>query len=241
MSLASHRPRTVGEIVDTTFNLYREHFATIITVAMLFVAPPAILKFVVPAELARIVELIGNLLVPIAQGAITCIIIAAIERNESLTGGDALRSVGGQAGSLIAVQLAGGLMVFIGLILLVVPGVIALVWTAVALPVVMAEQLGYSKAIDRSRALARGRWKHVLGTLLLSWGVALLIIVGVGFVVGMLAVGERTSDVLVELLFGVGLPIPTIAMALLYYDLRVRTESADLEAMISTLPAPIPG
>jgi hypothetical protein len=139
---------------------------------------------------------------------------------------------------LIAVQIASGLMVFIGLVLLLVPGLIALAWTAVCVPVVMLERLGYSQAIDRSRALGRGQWRHVLGTLLLSWGLALLIMMGAGFIVGLLGAGTRIGDVLVELLFAVVLPIPTIAMTFLYYDLRVRTESADLDAMISALPTP---
>ena len=240
MSLASHRPRNIGEIVDATFIIYRAHFATIITVAMLVVAPPAIIKVAVPADFARILELVGNLLIPIGQGAITSIVAAAVERGETLNGGDALRSTTGRTGSLIAVQIASGLMVFIGFILLVVPALIALVWTAVAVPVVMVEQLGYSKAIDRSRALGRGKWRHVFGTLLLSWGLAFLIMLGAGFILGVLGAGDRMEGFLVDLLFAVVLPVPTIAMTLLYYDLRVRTESADLDAMISALPTPIP-
>lgn len=241
MSLATHRPRTIGEIVDATFLLYRAHFATIITVAMLVVAPPAIIKVVVPAEFERILDLIGNLLIPIGQGAITSIVAAAVERGETLSSGDALRSTGGRTGSLIAVQIAAGLMVVIGLILLVVPGLIAFAWTAVCIPVVMLERLGYSKAIDRSRALSRGQRGHVLGTLLLSWGLALLIMLGAGLIVGALGTaGERIGNALVELSFALVIPIPTIAMTLLYYDLRVRTESADLDAMISALPTSIP-
>jgi hypothetical protein len=240
MSLASHRPRTIGEIVDATFFLYRAQFATIITVAMLVVAPPALMKVVVPAEFERILDLIGNFLIPIGQGAITSIVAATVERGETLNSGDAFRSTSGQTGSLIAVQIASGLMVFIGLVLLVVPALIALWWTAVCVPVVMLERLGYSKAIDRSRALGRGQLRHVLGTLLLSWGLAVVIMAGAGLIVGMLVTRERIGDVLFELLFAVVIPIPTIAMTLLYYDLRVRTESADLDAMISELPAPVP-
>jgi hypothetical protein len=240
MSLASYRPRSIGEIVDATFILYREHFPTIITVAMLVVAPPAIVKVVVPVEFERILEIIGNLLIPIGQGAIASIVAAAIERGETLSGGDALRSTRGRTGSLIAAQIASGLMVFIGLILLVVPALIALVWTAVCVPVVMVEQLGYSKAIDRSRALARGKWRHVFGTLLLSWGLAVLLMLGAGVIMGVLGTGDRVAGFLSDILFAVVFPVPAIAMTFLYYDLRVRTESADLDAMISALPTSMP-
>jgi hypothetical protein len=240
MSLASQRPRTIGEIVDATFVLYRTHFATIVTVAMLVVAPPAILKIVAPAEVEQILELIGNLLIPIAQGAIAILVAAAIERGETLNSGDAWRSTSGRRGTLIAVQIASGLMVLIGLVLLIFPAVIALVWTAVSVPVVMVEQLGYSEAIGRSRALARGQWRRVFGTLLLSWVIALLPILGAGVIMAVIGTDERVASFLIDILFAVVFPVPAIAMTFLYYDLRVRTESADLDAMISALPAPMP-
>lgn len=240
MSLARHRSRSVGEIVDATFSLYRANFSTIVTVAMLIVAPPAIAKVLAPVEAERIIDFIGNILIPISQGAIATIVAAAVERGETLNVGDALRSTTGRTGSLIAVQIASGLMAFIGLVLLVVPALVALVWTAVCVPVVMVEQLGYSKAIDRSRELARGRWRHVLGTLFLSWGVALLLILGAGVVVGLLGLDDRIAGLVVELLFAMVLPVPAIAMTFLYYDLRVRNEGADLDVMMSALPAPTP-
>ncbi len=128
----------------------------------------------------------------------------------------------------------------VGIVLLVVPGVIALAWTAVCIPVVMIEQLGYSKAISRSRALARGRLKYVLGTLLLSWGLALLLMIGVGALAGLLGSDVRIISFLSETLFAVVIPVPAIAMTFLYYNLRVQTEGADLDAMISELPTPAP-
>jgi hypothetical protein len=238
MSLATHRARSVGELVDATFILYRAHFATMLTVAMIFMAPVALLKGVIPAEFGQLTEIVGNLLAPIAQGAIISIVAAVVERGETLSSGDALRSTTGRGGSLIAVQIASGLMMMIGLVFLIVPGVIALAWTAVAAPVVMIERVGYSKAIERSRELGRGRRKHALGALLLSWGIAFLIISGTGLVLGAVGADERSTEVVGWLVFAGVVPIPTITLALLYYDLRIRTESADLDAMISELPAP---
>lgn len=240
MSLAKHRPRNVGEIVDATFTFYRANFVTIVTVTMIVAVPPAIVKLAVPADFVRLVDFIGNLLIPIAQGAIALIVAATVERGETLDVGQAYRGTKGRKRSLIAVQIASGLLVGIGFILLIVPGLIALAWTAVCVPVVVIEQVGYSKAIDRSRALAAGRWMPVLGTLLLTWGLVLLLMIGTGFVIGTLNSGGPVVDLAVDLLAAFVLPIPAIAMALLYYDLRVRTESADLDAMISALPVSTP-
>lgn len=236
MSLADHRPRSVAELVDASFNLYRANAAAIITAAMLVVAPPAILKALAPAALERLIDLIGNLLVPLAQGAITVCVASIVERDGRPDAGHALREASARAGSLIGVQILSGVMVVIGMVLLLVPGVIAAIWTAVCLPAVVIERVGVSRAIERSRALVRDRWMHVLGTLLLAWGIALVFIVGAGMVLGLLGPGDRISTLLVDLLFGLVYPIPAIAVTLLYYDLRVRTESADIDAMLSALP-----
>ena len=69
-------------------------------------------------------------------------------------------------------------MVMIGIILLIIPGIIALSWTMVALPVAAIEGLAMGPAITRSRALARGRMGHVLGTMVLAWLIVLLLVVG---------------------------------------------------------------
>ncbi|MEO7457787.1 MAG: hypothetical protein ABIY52_16110 [Gemmatimonadaceae bacterium] len=237
MSLANHAPRGVGELLDATFTLYRSNFATILTVAMLVIVPPTVIKAIVPAEFERIVEVCGNLLVPMGQGAITVIVAAAVERSERIGVGEAFQGIAGLGKSLLAVQIVSGLMVFIGIILLVVPGVIALAWTAVGVPVVVVEQLGYSKAIERSRALARSHRGHVLGTLILAWLIALLIVVGLSIVFGMMGLAEGIVDFASEVMFAIVFPVPVIAMAFLYYDLRIRTESADIDAMISALPS----
>lgn len=237
MSLAEHRSRSVAEIVDATFNFYRGHAAALVTVLTLVLGPAAILKVWAPLEWQRAFDIIGNLLLPVGQGAVAAMVAASVERNERLDVGAALQGVAGRIGSLIAIQVASGLMMFIGLVLLVVPGVIALIVTAVGIPVVVIEDLGYSQALDRSRALVRGRWKPVLGTLLLSWGLALLLLIGGGFVMGFLNLAERVVSLLIDLLFVTILPVPAIAMTLLYYDLRVRREGADLDALAASLPA----
>lgn len=66
------------------------------------------------------------------------------------------------------------------------------------------------------------------------------LVIGAGAVVGVLGITGAIAGLINELLFAVVLPVPPIAMTLLYYDLRVRDESADLDAMISALPVSVP-
>jgi hypothetical protein len=66
---------------------------------------------------------------------------------------------------LIAVDVVFALAVAIGLVLLIVPGVIAFTWFVLAAPVVEIEERGVRDALRRSRELVRGNFWRVLGLL----------------------------------------------------------------------------
>ncbi len=78
-----------------------------------------------------------------------------------------LREIAGMVnyGRLIAVDLIYGLIVAVGLVLLVVPGVLAFVWLGLAAPIVEIERHGVRAAFSRSVQLVRGRFWLVLAVL----------------------------------------------------------------------------
>lgn len=69
-------------------------------------------------------------------------------------------------GRLIAVDLLFGVVVAIGIVLLVAPGITIYVWWALAAPVIEMEDLGVRAALRRSRELVRGRFWLVLAVLI---------------------------------------------------------------------------
>ena len=82
---------------------------------------------------------------------------------------------------------------------------------------------------------------HVLGTMVLVWLIVLLLLFGsalmLGIVGGVIGLPARLSALLGGLVFTPLFPLIGIAVTLLYYDLRVRSEGADVSAMIDALPA----
>lgn len=68
-------------------------------------------------------------------------------------------------GRLIAVDLLFGVVVAVGLVLLIVPGVVAFTWFALAGPLVELEGVGAREAFARSRRLVRGHFLAVLAVL----------------------------------------------------------------------------
>src|SRR5205823_9013055 len=68
----------------------------------------------------------------------------------------------GRLGTLVGASFMYGLGVFFGLILLVVPGLIAIARWSLIVPLVMIEGLGWRDAFRRSSELVRGRTGRVL-------------------------------------------------------------------------------
>jgi hypothetical protein len=110
----------------------------------------------------------------------------------------------------------------------------------VATPVAAIEGLKNSAALARSRDLTRGHFWHVLGTMLLAWIIVMGLLFGLAIALGMvfasIGVPERLTELLTGLLMVPLFPLIAVTTSLLYYDLRVRGEGADVQAMVNALP-----
>jgi len=242
-TLANFRPRSALEIVDGTFTLFREHFATLVAISAVIRLPFAIAAFLVPEAYSTLVDRSGNLFVAIAYGA-TAVLIYQSLAGKRLDLGESFGGIQVTYGTLVFAQLLSGLMIAFGTVLLVIPGIIAFIWTAVAIPAAAIEGHSSTEAISRSRNLARTNAWHILGTMVLAWGVLLVIMIATIFGLGMLAgasgLGERVSQLLLQMVIIVLMPIPSVATTLLYVDLRVRREALDVEATLDMLAASTP-
>jgi hypothetical protein len=125
---------------------------------------------------------------------------------------------------LFVVGLLQAVVTAVGLLLLVIPGLIAATLTAVAGPVVVAERPGIFPAFRRSFRLVRGNaWRVFLIVL----SVELLAAV-VGFLVGLVfqAFGDK-PDAPVSLAIGEGLTLPLegLLIPMMYWRLRELREA----------------
>jgi hypothetical protein len=238
--LAHTQPRTATEILDTSFRFYRAHFGNLLVLCALLLVPPVLIAALTPQPIQFVVQLVGNLMFLVCQGAIAVLVAAALEQDRALSAGEVLRALGDRAGSVIAVSIMSGILIMIGTLFLVIPGVLIAVWTVVATPVAAIEGLKNSAALGRSRELTRGQFWHVLGTMFLSWVIVVVFVLGaalvLGLVFGMVGMPSGLTQMLSALLMVPLFPLIGVATSLLYYDLRVRSEGADVQAMMEALP-----
>jgi hypothetical protein len=142
-----------------------------------------------------------------------------------------------------------GLAVGVGLLLFIIPGVlVALAW-ALLVPVTVIEKTGIGETTTRSSFLTRGYRGRIFVTFAL-YIVLSMVIAGIWqipiFVATIAAIRAGTPGELptwARLLGPIGGfitqslagPLLTIAMSLIYYDLRVRKEGFDLEHLMAQL------
>jgi hypothetical protein len=103
----------------------------------------------------------------------------------------------------------------------------------VAAPAFLVEGKRVRQALKRSRELVRGHFFHALGTVVLGTILALFAVCVAAILVSALATGSEKTRLIVYIsgvTLGELLAIPLLAAyaIVLYYDLRLRSESHDL-------------
>jgi hypothetical protein len=145
--------------------------------------------------------------------------------------------------SLLWVGIIATVMVVVGLILLIIPGIYLFVATSVAVPVLMLEGQKGMGAISRSMNLIASRWWSTFGRLL----VGLIMYIVAVFIIGAIAGGiahSTTNVTLFEVINGLVGTLITIVLApfiaalinVIYIDLRVRKEGADRATLLAGGP-----
>jgi hypothetical protein len=249
------RPLSVGEILDTSFSLYRRHFGALATVSLVCTGLPLVLRLFVEAAgglfahlmlaLAYFLSLV--VLSLIATGA-TVFIVSESYLGRPLSAREALMRATPYMGRILIASLLMALVIGMGFLLIVFPGVILAVGLAVAIPAVVLESgRSASGALSRSWELTRGsRWR------IFGLGITLFVLlyVPVLAISGMVAVllpggsaaafGPSSTPTIVALANGgviqlVIYPLFYCVLTVTYYDLRVRKEGFDLELLASSM------
>lgn len=227
-TMSRFQPMDLGEILNTTFNLYRDNFTLFAGICAVIVVPEAVLLSLFAVSHSTIFVLLAalvSLTVPFLLTGALAQAVSARYLGRPMTIAQAYQALGsGTILTLVAVSFLSGILVLIGLILVVIPGIYLAVRFTVASQAAVLEREGVTDSLRRSWRLVEGKWWHVFG-----------IVVVVSILVGVLErlAGSLGSSIAGDVL-GTGLstaivgiliqPIQAIALTLLFYDLRIRQE-----------------
>jgi len=271
------RPLGLGELLDDVFRIYRRHFWVLVAIALVVALPGLALQFASGSagQFGFVLSILNDLNNPNALAgqqppalpnlailALTyLVLIALIPFTLAAIPRAAIDVV---LGNPVGVRstLAGvarrywRLMGVSLLYLLISPLVICLpvfVWLfvrwVVAIPALLAEDVGPIRALDRSWTLTRGHWWRLFGILVLIYlltsvvggalGVfSLPLAVAVPFIPpfvrgAIILTVETAASAVVQ-------PALYLCVALLYFDLRIRHEHFDLDQLARQAVAPAP-
>jgi hypothetical protein len=252
MVSATLRPLSVCEILDVSFTLYRRHFPTLGTIAVLCSGLPVLLSLYIeasggvlqnlPLTLAYYVAF--TVLSSIATAA-TVFVVSESYLGRPLTAASALRRATPLLGRLIVCSLLFAIVVGFGFLFFLVPGIVLLCGLLLAFPSLVLEP-GSSPtgALSRSWSLTRGSRLRMLGLVVTVVILLYVPIVGLGALATIVLPAGRGSGVLTPGLVTLAVvgvlqmllyPLLYCVLTVAYYDLRVRKEGFDLEVLASTL------
>lgn len=265
MQRAELRPLGIGEILDVSIKLYLRNALTLIKIVALFVVPVGLLtilfqiltapetttvrdgQLVLPTQgslgafigQSLILGLLGFLATLLATGAaFKAVGDAYVGRVPGA--GASIRFIGSRASSLVWVSILLIFIIYVGFILLIIPGIYLLGSLLVTVPALLFENLKGGKALHRSRELTRGRWWQSFAVLFLGIFLLTLVVQAViGFLLQALILRSVESVGSYFALSGVGgligslltTPLQACIITVLYFDLRVRKEGLDLQQL----------
>lgn len=241
------RELSIGEIITQTFALYSRDFTqylvpfivagaivglwtmglTAVIIVPTFSSPMTPDQFLarLPGYLAAVITLafltaiVAWIIGYVAQG------IAVKFTSDKLEKGQANLQVGfnftiSKLLSLLAVSIITGILIFVGLVALVIPGIILAIMFSLVVPTIMIEDTGALESLSRSRRLVSHRWLKTFALLLvltLIMGVAAYIAGLIGALFGL--AGTFVTNILTAFVQ----PILPIGSTLYYYSMIART------------------
>ncbi len=211
-----------GDVLRRSWEVYRAHWRHLVSIAAVVLVPlGAVTALLALAGWPGIVG--ANVLNLSALFLVNGALVRAVDDvrlgRPDLSVAETFRQTGPRLLVLAVAGVLAAVAIFIGFLLLVVPGLVLLTWWFVLSPVVVLEGQGVLPAFGRSRALVRGHGWPVFGVAIVTLVVELVVSLTVGAAV--LPMGGAVSS-FVQTAVGNTLVSPFVAAAatLTYFELH---------------------
>jgi hypothetical protein len=205
------RDLTAGDIVAGSFRAWFGHFGQIFIISLLFTVPIFIVNAFVLTGLPEIPEdvdelEIGDFLFRSLVGttislALGFLLTAALAyaflktfRGELATPSDAIVSVFARFGAVLVFALIAGVLTAIGFLILILPGLVAIVVFSLGIPAILNERISGTAAVSRCWALISGNWAVAIGVVVIGFLINFAVTLVVGGIVSPGAVRNPTFD-----------------------------------------------
>lgn len=252
------RELSVGKIVSQTFNLYSSRilqfyavffgaalaiYVIDVVLTQILPQPPPLNPGATPDEILAYLPTylpmtlanaslrgLANWMVGLLAAAIAITYTSTLLEKGAASLEGSLSRVTSRLLPLLGGGFITGLLILLGLILFLVPGILLALMYSLVIPTIMIEKGGTLESLGRSRKLTAGRWGSIFATLLVM--LLLLLIASGASSLATTPLGPYAS-LIAPLIAATLQPLLPIALTLLYYSMIARESP-------STPPPPPP-
>ena len=223
------RKLSVGEILSTTFSIYRDQAGVLLPVAFWLFLAVAILEALSADNLGLglLAVVISLAVSTLYQGTVVGLVSDVQDGRRDNSIGEQMRAVAPVVMPLIGAGILSGLGIVAGFFLLIVPGLYLLTIWAVIAPVIVVERRGVFDAFGRSRQLVRGNGWPVFWTVVVAFLITFAAAVLFSALAVTLSEGILVEIVLLTLAATFTAPIPALVASVLYFRLVEIRGAAD--------------
>jgi len=233
MTSVAQKQFSFGTVISQSFSVFFSNLVPFCLVALILMAPLLVYDLLVGAPTGGSFSS-GQLLAYVIQSVLSQLLVATISfatfqylRGQPVGIGECLSRGLSLILPVIGVAILTGLLVGIGTILLIIPGIIVAVMLWVAIPVAVVERPGVTDSLKRSADLTKGyRWT-IFG-IVLAIGIILAIIGGILSAILVAAIGFTGFSIGLWILNAVFGAFSATAAAVGYYFLRATKEGVDI-------------
>ncbi len=232
----------LGEVISKTFEVYRRDFAkyfllfAIVGVIVQVVTTLAQQAFVLPTLpvnptsqqvssffsalfvalvlIIAVIFFVNIVFSTIAQGSAIKLASEQITK-EQVNFGAAIRFVVSKLLSIWALSIIVGIIVFLGALALIIPGIILAIMFSLALPVLLIENKGVTESMGRSRVLVSNRWGKTFATFLVLGIIVIIASVIVSAISGLLGIAGPVVNGILSAFYA---PLFPILLVVYYYS-----------------------
>jgi hypothetical protein len=225
-------------VIREAWVLYKAHWRHLLPISFIVYVTIAIISALLTALLTWFGALIAALISLVAlfwvQGALAAAVEDIRDGRADLSIGETFSRARAHLGSIVVAGVLAGIGVFLGLLLLIVPGLVLMTWWAVIIPVIVLERTSAGEAFGRSRELVRGYGWNVFGVIVLT----ILLLIGVGIVLGIVLtpladwLRSSVSNIVTGTLTA---PFIALVWTLLYLRLRQAKSTPAADSPVATV------